>query len=128
MNIGKVFLYEIFNNYPVCFYLDVDQIGKNQYGKLMIKIRNLGLLDTNMCESLLPNSSFSENFDTLSLHQSDETYNFALLVFLDQASPAEIKIIKHRSEQPWFTLELRTLKRKKQILERKYKKQKVKLT
>ena len=77
-----------------------------------------------MLQSLLLNSSFSENFDTLLLHQSVEKYNFALLDSLDQASPAKIKIIKHKPEQPWFTSELRTLKRKKRILERSYKKTK----
>ena len=90
----------------------------------MIKTRNLGLLDANMLESLLLNSSLSKNFDTLSLHQSVEKYNSASLDSLDQASPAEIKIIKHRLEQPWFTSDLRTLKRKKRILERRYKKNK----
>ena len=80
-----------------------------------------------MLESFLLNFSLSENFDTLSLHQSVEKYTSALLDSLDQASPAEIKIIKHRPEQPWFSSELRILKRKKRILERTYKKQKVKL-
>ena len=123
LNIGKDLLNEISDHYPVCFHLDADHIGKNQSGKLMIKTRNLGLLDANMLESLLLNSSLSENFDALSLHQSVEKYNSALglLDSLDQASPAEIKIIKHRLEQPWFTSDLRTLKRKKRILKRSYK-------
>ena len=51
-------------------------------------------------------------------------YNSALLDSPDQASPAEIIIIKHRPEQPWFTSELRILKRNKRILERSYKKTK----
>ena len=67
LNIGKDLLSEISDHYPVCFNLDVDQIGK-----LMIKTRNLGLLDTNMLESFLLNSSLSKNFDALLLHQSVE--------------------------------------------------------
>ena len=69
LNIGKDLLSKVSHHYPVCFNLDVDHISKNQSGKLTIKTRNLGLLDTNMLESLLLNSSLSENFDTLSLHQ-----------------------------------------------------------
>ena len=40
---------------------------------------------------------------------------------LDEASPAETKIIKHRPEQPWFTSEHKIIKRKKLILKRSYK-------
>ena len=65
LNIGKDLLSEISDHYPVCFNLDIDQIGKNQSGKLIIKTRNFGLLDTKMFESLLLNSSLSENFDNL---------------------------------------------------------------
>ena len=87
LNIGKDLLSKISDHCPVCFSLDVDQIGKNQSGKLMTKTRNLGLLVTNMFELLLLNSSLSKNFDTLSLHQSVEKYNSALLDSLDQGCP-----------------------------------------
>ena len=49
-----------------------------------------------MFETLLRNFSLSKNFDTLSLYLSVEKYNSALLDSLDQASPAEMKIVKHR--------------------------------
>ena len=78
----------------------------------MITTRNLELLDTNIFEFLLLNSSLSKNFETLSLLQSVEKYNSTLLDSLELESPAEIKIIKHRPEQPWFTSELRIFKEK----------------
>ena len=111
LSLSKDQLKDISDHYPISFNLKLKI--KQKSDKIIIKSRNLRLLDKKHFQEHLKNNFLGVEFESMPLCSCINAYNYKLQNSLDKIVLVTKKEVNSRPNQPWFNAELRTLKRKK---------------